>query len=134
MTVQEILSGIIAKKKENSMTAQQIADLSGVSKSTVDRLLRNEEGTGISAQNLFDVASAVGYKIGESSNEDPAIRRIVDMYEERIRQTEIQHNLSQERQNRWMRWIAIFAAVVVIFVLAMLFFDMANPNVGWVRG
>ena len=132
-TVQEIVSGIIAKKKESGMAAQQIADLSGVSKSTIDRLLRNETGIGISAQSLFDVASAVGYKIGVPE-EDPAIQRIVDMYEARIRQTEIQHNLSQERQNRWMRWIAIFAAVVVLFVLAMLFLDMANPNVGWVRG
>lgn len=132
-TVKEIISGIIAKRDAQGLTAQQIADLSGVSKSTVDRLLRNEEGTGISAQNLFDVANAVGYKIG-APEEDPAIQRIVDMYEARIRQTEIQHNLSQERQNRWMRWIAIFAAVVVLFVLAMLFFDMANPNVGWVRG
>lgn len=115
------------------MTAQQIADLSGVSKSTIDRLMRNERGIGISAQNLFDVANAVGYKIG-APDEDPAIRRIVDMYEDRIRQTEIQHNLSQERQSRWMRWVAIFAAVVVLCVLAMLFLDMASPNVGWVRG
>lgn len=133
-TVKDIISGIIAKRDARGLTAQQIADLSGVSKSTVDRLLRNEEGTGISAQNLFDIANAVGYKVGESNNEDPAIQRIVDMYEARIRQTEIQHNLSQARQNRWMIGVSIFAAVIVLFVLAMLFLDMANPNVGWVRG
>lgn len=39
MTVQDIFLGIIVKKKENSMTAQQIADLSGVSKSTVRQYL-----------------------------------------------------------------------------------------------
>lgn len=132
-TVQDIILGIIVKKKENSMTAQQIADLSGVSKSTVDRLLRNEEGTGISAQNLFDVANTVGYKIG-ASGEDPAIQRIVDMYEARIRKTEIQHSASQKRQSRWMLGIAVFAAVIVIFVLCMLFYDLANPSIGWVRG
>lgn len=132
-TVQEIVSGIIAKKKESGMAAQQIAELSGVSKSTIDRLLRNETGIGISAQILFDVASAVGYKIG-APEEDPAIQRIVDMYEARIRQTEIQHSSSQKRQSRWMLGIAVFAAAIVIFVLSMLFYDLANPSIGWVRG
>lgn len=132
-TVQEIISGIIAKKKESGMAAQQIAELSGVSKSTIDRLLRNETGIGISAQSLFDVASAVGYKIG-APEEDPAIQRIVDMYEARIRQTEIQHSSSQKRQSRWMLGIAVFAAAIVIFVLSMLFYDLANPSIGWVRG
>lgn len=132
-TVQEIVSGIIAKKKDSGMAAQQIAELSGVSKSTIDRLLRNETGIGISAQILFDVASAVGYKIG-APEEDPAIQRIVDMYESRIRQTEIQHSSSQKRQSRWMLGIAVFSAVIVIFVLSMLFYDLANPSIGWVRG
>ena len=131
-TVQEIVSGIIAKKKESGMAAQQIAELSGVSKSTIDRLLRNETGIGISAQILFDVASAVGYKIG-APEEDPAIQRIVDMYESRIRQTEIQHSSSQKRHSRWMLGIAAFSAVIVIFVLSMLFYDLANPSIGWVR-
>lgn len=132
-TVQEIVSGIIAKKKESGMAAQQIAELSGVSKSTIDRLLRNETGIGISAQILFDVASAVGYKIG-APEEDPAIQCIVDMYESRIRRTEIQHSSSQKRQSRWMLGIAVFSAVIVIFVLSMLFYDLANPSIGWVRG
>ena len=131
-TVKDIISGIIAQKDARGLTAQQIADLSGVSKSTVDRLLRNEEGTGISAQNLFDIANAVGYKVG-ASGEDPSIQRIVDMYEARIRQTEIQHSSSQKRQSRWMLGIAVFAAVIVIFVLSMLFYDLANPSIGWVR-
>lgn len=133
MTVQEIVSGIIAKKEEKGITAQQIADLSGVSKSTIDRLLRNDTNLGIGAQYLFDIANAVGYKIG-APEEDPAIQRIVDMYEARIRQTEIQHSSSQKRQSRWTLGIAVFAAVIVIFVLSMLFYDLANPSIGWVRG
>lgn len=133
MTVQEIVSGIIAKKEEKGITAQQIADLSGVSKSTIDRLLRNDTNLGIGAQYLFDIANAVGYKIG-APEEDPAIQRIVDMYESRIRQTEIQHSSSQKRQSRWMLGIAVFAAAIVIFVLSMLFYDLANPSIGWVRG
>lgn len=132
-TVKDIISGIIAQKDARGLTAQQIADLSGVSKSTVDWLLRNDTNFGIGAQYLFDIANAVGYKIG-APEEDPAIQRIVDMYESRIRQTEIQHSASQKRQGRWMFGIAVFAAAIVIFVLSMLFYDLANPSIGWVRG
>ena len=114
------------------MAAQQIADLSGVSKSTIDRLLRNEAGIGISAQSLLDIANAVGYKIG-AQEEDPVIQRIVDVYESRIRQTEIQHSASQKRQSRWMLDVAVFAAAILIFVLCMLFYDLKNPGIGWVR-
>lgn len=131
-TVQEIVSGIIAKKEENGITAQQIADLSRVSKSTVDRLLRNDTNFGIGAQYLFDIASAVGYKIC-APEEDPAIQRIVDVYESRIRQTEIQHSASQKRQSRWMLGVAVFAAAILIFVLCMLFYDLKKPGIGWVR-
>lgn len=131
-TVQEIVFGIIAKKKESGMAAQQIADLSGVSKSTIDRLLRNEAGIGISAQSLLDIANAVGYKIG-AQEEDPVIQRIVDVYESRIRQTEIQHSASQKRQSRWMLGVAVFAAAILIFVLCMLFYDLKKPGIGWVR-
>ncbi len=132
-TVQEIIVGIIAQKEALDITNQQIADLSKMSKSTVDRVLRNDAGINPSAQALFDIADAVGYKIGEAPPEDPAIQRVINLYEARIRQTELQSVRTQDRQNRWLRGVAIFTGIVVLLVFIMLFYDMANPNVGWVR-
>lgn len=132
-TVQEIIVGIVAQKEALDITNQQIADLSKMSKSTVDRVLRNDAGSNPSAQALFDIADAVGYKIWEAPPEDPAIQRVIDLYEARIRQTELQSVRTQDRQNRWLRGVAIFTGIVVLFVLIMLFYDMANPNVGWAR-
>lgn len=63
-TVQDIIFGIITQKEATGMTNQQIADSAKVSKTTVDRLLRNDPGTSPNAQTLIDVANAVGYQIG----------------------------------------------------------------------
>ena len=42
MTLDEVIIGIIAQKNECGMTNQQIADAAKVSKTTVDRMLRND--------------------------------------------------------------------------------------------
>lgn len=114
------------------MTAQQLADLSSVSKSTIDRLLRNEPGFGISAQNLFDIADAVGYK-AEARAEDPAIQRIADLYEARIRQTEIQNNHLIRHQAYWIRILAALCVFLFMAIIAVLLYDVTHPNVGWIR-
>ena len=99
-TVHDIIAGIVAQKEALGLTNQQIADLSKMSKSSVDRIMRNDEGSNPSAQALFDIADAVGYKIGKQHDEDPAIQRIVDLYESRIRQTELQTIRTQDRQSK----------------------------------
>ena len=84
-TVHEIVTGIIAQKDALNLTNQQIADLSNISKSTVDRVLRDDPDNNPTAQCLFDIADAVGYKIGKQPEEDPSIQRIVDLYETHAR-------------------------------------------------
>ena len=130
--VQDIVSGIIAQKEAKGLTSQQIADLSGVSKSTIDRLLRNDPIASTNAQTLFDVADAVGYRIG-GVEEDPEIQRIVTIYEGRIRQT----GLDTRRSVKYLKvWNCIFATLCLIlfaFIIVMLLIDVAHPNIGWIR-
>lgn len=132
MEVQDIISGIVAQKKSRGLTTQQIADLSGVSKSTVDRLLRNDPSASVNAQTLFAVADAVGYRLG-GVEEDPAVRRIADVYEARIRQ----HELDARRTARYLKtWNCIFATLSLVlfsFIVIMLLIDVTHPDVGWIR-
>ena len=101
-TVQDIIFGIIAQKEATGMTNQQIADSAKVSKTTVDRLLRNDPGTSPNAQTLIDVANAVGYQIGGAEPHS----EVREIYEEQIKQ--------------------------IVFVIAMLLFDMTHPDTGWI--
>ena len=128
-TVHEIVAGIIAQKDALNLTNQQIADLSNISKSTVDRVLRDDPDNNPTAQCLFDIADAVGYKIGKQPEEDPSIQRIVDLYETHTRQTAS----VQERQGKMIHRLLLVLVGILIFVFVMLLIDMVSPTRGWVR-
>ena len=132
-TVHEIVTGIIAQKDALNLTNQQIADLSNISKSTVDRVLRDDPGNNPTAQCLFDIADAVGYKIGKQTEEDPSIQRIVDLYETHARQTALQTASVQERQGKMIHRLLLVLVGVLLFMFIMLLIDMVSPTGGWVR-
>lgn len=128
-TVHEVIAGIVAQKEALGITNQQIADLAKISKSSVDRIMRNDDTSNPSAQALFDIADAVGYKIGKQTEEDPSIQRIVDLYETHARQTALQ----QERQGKIIHRLLLVFVGVLLFVFIMLLIDMVSPSRGWVR-
>lgn len=128
-TVHEVIAGIVAQKEALGITNQQIADLAKISKSSVDRIMRNDDASNPSAQALFDIADAVGYKIGKQTEEDPSIQRIVDLYETHARQTALQ----QERQGKIIHRLLLVFVGVLLFVFIMLLIDMVSPSRGWVR-
>lgn len=127
-TVQDIIFGIITQKEATGMTNQQIADSAKVSKTTVDRLLRNDPGTSPNAQTLIDIANAVGYQIGGTEPHS----EVREIYEEQIKQTEAHYNRMLTLQNRWLRFAVILCLFLIVFVIAMLLFDMTHPDTGWI--
>lgn len=127
-TVQDIIFGIITQKEATGMTNQQIADSAKVSKTTVDRLLRNDPGTSPNAQTLIDVANAVGYQIGGTEPHS----EVREIYEEQIKQTEAHYNRMLTLQNRWLRFAVLLCLILLVFVIAMLLFDVTQPDTGWI--
>ena len=127
-TVQDIIFGIITQKEATGMTNQQIADSAKVSKTTVDRLLRNDPGTSPNAQTLIDVANAVGYQIGGTEPHS----EVREIYEEQIKQTEAHYNRMLTLQNRWLRFAVLLCLILLVFVIAMLLFDVTHPDTGWI--
>ena len=127
-TVQDIIFGIITQKEATGMTNQQIADSAKVSKTTVDRLLRNDPGTSPNAQTLIDIANAVGYQIGGTEPHS----EVREIYEEQIKQTEAHYNRMLTLQNRWLRFAVILCLILLVFVIAMLLFDLTHPDTGWI--
>lgn len=127
-TVQDIIFGIITQKEATGMTNQQIADSAKVSKTTVDRLLRNDPGTSPNAQTLIDVANVVGYQIGGTEPHS----EVREIYEEQIKQTEAHYNRMLTLQNRWLRFAVLLCLILLVFVIAMLLFDVTHPDTGWI--
>lgn len=133
MTVSSIIDGIVERKNAMNMTVQQVADASGVPKSTVDNILRKTV-TNPSMQNVLDIAAAVGYKFGEHTTfSEPSIQHIISMYEDRLTATSAQFNAERRNLIRTIRIIAIPLAVMVVFICGLFVYDFAHLDRGWIQ-
>lgn len=142
MQISEIIDGIVAKKNEQKLTTQQIADASGVPKSTVDRILRGATENP-SMQNVLDIANAVGYVFGPQGSalsatpvpemKDPMVQYIFKLYEDRIRADRSAHNVQLAEKNRWLKLSLVLNIILIGCICGVLIYDVTHPDVGWFR-
>lgn len=140
MDVFAIIDGINARKTEIKMTSQQIADASGIPKSSVDRVLRKSTDNP-SAQVIFGIAEAVGYRFSENqemptavdSNSNQYISHIISMYQDQLTESRRDRNLVTAEKNRWIALSFALNIILVVFLCAILTFDVLHPDIGWVR-
>lgn len=138
MDVLSIIDGINAKKVAMAITNQQIADASGIPKSTVDRVLgKRTDNPTITV--ILSIAQAVGYELGTPSSaqtpnladENPHVRHIIAMYEKQISDMRRDHNLERTEKNRWIKMLAFIVAVLVTGIMFILIYDVTHHAMGW---
>lgn len=144
MTLNDIIGGINERKAILNASNQQIADASGVSKPTVDRILSGR-ATSPCIQNVLDIATAVGYDFQKPEPEavetaDPTLQNIIYIYERRCEVLEkesrlktVQSNMVIAGKDRWIRFLATLSIILVAGIICILIFDLTHQNVGWVR-
>lgn len=149
MTTEDIIDGIAERVSEIGMTRQQLADASGVPKSTIDRILRKDT-TNPSIQTILDLAGAVGYTFNNHPEQpeavpsahvkDPMMAHLIAVYEnrgrnyeERIKRITAHFNMLLAEKNRWLRLSLIINIIFAVFFAVIVLLDVLNPNIGWVR-
>lgn len=117
-------------KSERNMTNQQIADLSGVSLSTVNRIM-----SGAAKNPSHEAVTSICTALGGSMDDAPAHQpdSIVDALEQHFAREREHYEAQIRTKDIWIRALAIAFGVLMMFLLAALFIDMFNPNVGWIR-
>lgn len=133
--VQDIIFGIVAQKSATGMTNQQIADAANVSKTTVDRMLRNDPCTSPAAQTLFDVADAVGCQIwdGKPGDEHAECREQVELLKAHHAEVVAHYNRALAVRTRWLRFTVVLSLVLFAVIIAVLMLDVSRPGIGWFR-
>lgn len=123
MNVSEIINGIIQKKTALNMTNQQIADASGVPKSTVDRILRKDT-TNPGAQNVLDIAEAVGYRFNGEKKLPPFpadahqyMAYIIRLNDEYLTEMRVNYNMLIAEKNRWIKYLFILLLVIMLVLV-----------------
>lgn len=119
-----------AMKDASSMTAQQIADKSGVPVATVNRVLQ-----GLTENPGFDTVYKLVKAMGGSLNdldEDKVCEpeSLTQLYERGLEY----RNKKIRRLERTITIIAVFAFLVMAAVIGMLVYDMMRLDRGWITG
>lgn len=148
MTVTDIIDGIIQKKNEIGMTNQQLADASGVPKSTVDKVCRRDTSNP-TIQTILDMAAAVGYSFSnhpdmispipeDKTIKDPMTLHMINYYErqslayeERIKRVTSHFNMLLSEKNRWIQTLVTIIGIMIVGFISLLLIDIATPDVGW---
>ena len=138
-TSKDLIAGIIAQKNASGMTNQQIAEAANISRTTVDRALRNEDDKSPNLQTILAIANAVGYplereqEVEKITENDAHLRLVRDLYEDRIRQLEDHYNRTTRTQSHWIYTLAALCVLLFVFIIGVLLYDITHPNVGWIR-
>ena len=115
---------------KGSMTAQQIADKSGVPVATVNRVLQGlTENPGFDT--VYKIIKAMGGslndldedKVGETEGLTQLYERGLEYRERKIKKLE-----------RTIMIIAVFTFIVMAAVIGMLVYDMMHLDKGWITG
>ena len=146
MDVNAIIDGILERRAETGMTYQQIADASGVPKSTVNRILQKQTPNP-SIKNLADLAAAVGYDLDPAK---PAVMKdhtkdayilflqeslaVKDRQHEKEKaQMEARHNRAIAEKNRTILHQNIALILIISLFIIWLIVDITHPTVGWIQ-
>ena len=115
---------------KGNMTAQQIADKSGVPVATVNRVLQGlTENPGFDT--VYKIVKAMGGslndldedKVGETEGLTQLYERGLEYRERKIKKLE-----------RTIMIIAVFTFIVMAAVIGMLVYDMMHLDKGWITG
>lgn len=118
-------------KEQSNLTNQQIADLSSVPIGTVTRILSGQTDNP-SFETISNLVIAMGGSLddfisdGATDSQTPEKgdhhESLILLYREVIR-----------AKNKWIKTLFVCLAIIVGLVMAVLFIDILNPNIGFVR-
>ena len=129
MDAEMIVDRINEVREDTGITYQQIADASGVPRTTVSRILHGETPNPTS-KNLHDIARAVGCRITPPPDPDAQmdeveyLRLVNQIYDRRNQELRCMYNALLAQKHRWLlcsiATIAVLAALVISLAITVV--------------
>lgn len=138
MELKDRIDRINAVKVENGFSVQQLADMCGISASTVSRTLTGKTEPTDYTINAMESAlgitdAPIGEPILERAASDPILEAYLNMQKERITRMRAHYNMLLAEKNRWIMMLFILSLILVIFICCILVLDVLHPDIGWIR-
>lgn len=136
---------IIIEREKQGLSIQQLADMCKLSASTVSRTLsgRTEptEYTLVAMENALGISNKpTGDPISERAENDPILKKYLNMQEIRIVRLRAHYNMLDAEKSRWIRRLFFLCIVFVIInitllatIIIILAIDMMQSDIGWIR-
>lgn len=123
-----LLEGLKELKDQKKMTNQELADLSGVPLGTINRIMAGQTDNP-SFQTVCDITRALGGSLDkiagltpEREPGKPISNEMTTLYRE-----------SLKAKDKWIHRLFVVCCVLIVYVLGLFAFDLANPNIGFFR-
>lgn len=140
MDLAERINEIKMERELQRLSVQQLADMSGLSASTVSRTLNGK--TEPSGNTLHAMEQALGLDVTPPVEDSPVTKRIEDdpllryyfaLQESRIVRQRAHYNLLLSEKNRWIKFLLVIVMILVCFICFMLVYDVTHHNIGYVQ-
>lgn len=142
--ITQILAELDAQRVERGMSYQALEDASGISKSTICRILNGQSEPTV--QQLQMIAAAVQYKpaakeiIPASFTQEAyiaylqeTIQRQSEENDRRVRQLQAHYNMLRRQDRRTIMTLGAILGILVLFICALFVYDFANLDRGWIQ-
>ena len=145
MDIPEHLSELDDLRKARGISQQELAEVCGVSKATIYRTMNGE--TEPTARLVQDIEAALQYTPEEAPQIAPqansteeyveylkaTITRQSEDYRRHIMQLQTHYSLLNRQNRRVILGLVIAVAVLVVFLVGWLIFDIMHPEIGWIQ-
>lgn len=142
--ISELLNELDTQRLSRGLSYQAVEDASGISKSTVCRILNGKSEPTV--QQLQAIAAAVQYKpaaaelIPSDCTQEAyitylkeAIRRQAEESDRHVRQLQAHYNMLRRQDRRTILILGAILGILVLFICALFVYDFANLDRGWIQ-
>lgn len=141
----ELIPQLEDRRKKMQLTYQNVADACNVSQRTIMRMFKQEAPPAFGLLQkvvaLLETEDCSAPIAPESPSTDAYIqylRDCIDFEREdkriRLEKQESQHNLQRNEQRRVIIVVVGICGILVIFICAVLIYDLTHPDRGWFQG
>lgn len=145
MDISDHLLELDALRKARGVSHQELAEVCGVSKATIYRTMNGE--TEPTARLVQDIEAALQYTPEEAPQIAPPsnsteeyveylkamITRQSEDNRRHIMQLQTHYSILNRQNRRVILVLGISVAVLVIFLVGWLIFDIMHPEIGWIQ-
>lgn len=134
-SITAMLHAMRAKRDSLGLSNQDLVDMTGVSLTTVRRVMTDPDTNGLSFETVARLANALNLSIDEYIGVSRETSMQTDV-EQLVRAHEAHMTTMRlfiRKQERWLRFSVAMNVLIVAAVMVILFVDILNPTIGWIR-